>query len=166
MLDEFIAGLKKEQNATKQQWSTKGGVFSTDTRCAVPFNIVDFATNKRVDWTFYIDNQPKTSSAGYDMIIGRDLLCNLGIDIKFSSRTLKWEDTKILMWEFGALCDWQNAYHCYDGNDDIVATKHLTKQAVHILDSKCKAINVAKAVAEQAGLNTCQKAALHALLSK
>jgi hypothetical protein len=70
------------------------------------------------------------------------------------------------MQEFGALRNWQNAYHCYYVNNDVVATKHLTKQAVQILDSKYKAINLAKVVAEQAGLNTCQKAALHALLSK
>jgi hypothetical protein len=99
------------------------------------------------------------------MIIGRDLLFNLGINIKFSSETLKWEDTKIPMQEFGALRDRQNAYHCYYVNDDVVATKQLTKQAVQILDSKYKAIDVVKVVAEQAGLNTCQKAALHALLS-
>jgi hypothetical protein len=71
--DEFIVGLKKQQNTTKQQWSTKGGVFSTDARCAVPFYIVDFATNKRVDWTFHVDSQSKLSSAGYNMTVGRDL---------------------------------------------------------------------------------------------
>jgi hypothetical protein len=100
------------------------------------------------------------------MIIGRDLLFNLGIDIKFSSRTLKWEDTEIPMREFGALRDRQNVYHCYYVNDDIVATKQLTKRAVQILDSKYEANDMSKVVAEQAGLNTCQKAALHALLSK
>jgi hypothetical protein len=164
ILDEFIVGLKKQRNTTKQQWSTKGGVFSTDVRCAVPFYIVDFTTNKLVDWTFHVDSQTKSSSAGYDMIIGRDLLFNLGIDIKFSSGTLKWEDTKIPMRDFGALRNRQNAYHCYYVNDDVVATKQLTKRA--LLDSKYEAIDVSKVVAEQAGLNTCQKAALHALLSK
>jgi hypothetical protein len=70
------------------------------------------------------------------------------------------------MQEFGALRDRQNAYHCYYVHNDVVATKQLTKQAVQILDSKYEAIDVSKVVAEQAGLNTCQKAALHALLSK
>jgi hypothetical protein len=51
-------------------------------------------------------------------------------------------------------------------NNDVTATNHLTKRSVQILDSKYKAIDVAKVIAEQAGLNTCQKAALHALLSK
>jgi hypothetical protein len=120
-----------------------------------------------VTWTFHVDSHTKSSSAGYDMIIGRDFLFNLGIDIKFSSGTLKWEDTKILMPEFGALHDWQNAYHCYYVNVDVVATKQLTKQAVQILDSKYEAMDVSKVVVEQAGLNTCQKVVvLHALLSK
>jgi hypothetical protein len=70
------------------------------------------------------------------------------------------------MQEFGTLRNWQNAYQCYYVNNDVIATKQLTKRAVQILDSKYEAIDVSKVIAEQAGLNTCQKAALHALLSK
>ena len=62
-------------------------------RCAI--FLTDFSTQKRVTWTFHVDSSEKTSSSDYDMIIGRDLLSTLGIDIKFSSSTLKWEDTEM-----------------------------------------------------------------------
>jgi hypothetical protein len=166
ILDEFLGGLKKSRNAKTQQWQTKGGVFSTSARCCVPFFLVDFATNKRVMWTFHVDNSTTSKQAGYDMIIGRDLLIKLGIDIKFSSGTLKWEDTEIPMRESGELRDRQIAYHCFYASDDVTATKQLTKRAVQILDSKYDAIDVGKVVAEQVGLDKSQKAALHALLTK
>jgi hypothetical protein len=54
---------------------------------------------------------------------------------------------------------------CYYVNNNVVATKQLTKRAVQILDSKYEASNVLEVVDEQAGLNTCQnKAALYALV--
>jgi hypothetical protein len=166
ILDEFITGLPKQQTKVPQQWTTKGGTFSTSARCAVPFFIVDFSTQKRVIWNFHVDNSIKSTKSGYDMIIGRDLLTKLGIDIKFSSNTLKWEDTEIPMREFGELRDRQMAYHCYYIRDDVVATKQLTKRAIEILDSKYDAIDVSKVVSEQVGLSTAEKNALHALLSK
>ena len=127
ILNEFIVGLKKQKSRFTQQWLTKGGTFHTDARCAVPFYIVDFSTQKRITWTFHVDSQSKPSSMGYDMIIGRDLLYKIGIDIKFSSGTLKWEDTEIPMRDFGELRDRQMAYHCYYMCDDVKATTQLTK---------------------------------------
>ena len=166
ILNEFIAGWKKQKSRFTQQWLTKGGTFSTDARCAVPFFIVDFSTQKRVTWTFHVDSTSKASAMGYDMIIGRDLLTKLGIDIKFSSGTLKWEDTEIPMRDFRELTDRQTAYHCYYVRDDVKATTQLTKRAIKILDSKYEAIDVSKVVAEQVGLTAQQRSALFVLLDK
>ena len=101
ILNEFIVGLKQQKSKQAQRWMTKGGVFSTDARCAVPFYIADFSTQKKVTWTFHVDSSTRSTACGYDMIIGRDLLRKLGIDIKFSSEMLKWDDTEIPMREFG-----------------------------------------------------------------
>ena len=166
ILDEFIVGFAKQISKRDQQWMTKGGVFRTSARCAVPFCIVDFSTSKKVTWTFHVDSTTRATQAGYDMIIGRDLLRKLGIDIKFSSGTLKWEDTEIPMREYGELRDRNAALHCYYAQDDVAATKQLTKRAVQILDSKYEAIDVSRVVSEQVGLDTTQKAALFSLLDK
>ena len=166
ILDEFIVGFAKQISKRDQQWMTKGGVFRTSARCAVPFCIVDFSTSKKVTWTFHVDSTTRATQAGYDMIIGRDLLRKLGIDIKFSSGTLKWEDTEIPMREYGELRDRNAALHCYYAQDDVAATKQLTKRAVQILDSKYEAIDVSRVVSEQVGLDTMQKAALFSLLDK
>ena len=166
ILDAFVSGFKKQKSKQAHQWTTKGGIFKTDARCAVPFYMVDFSTQKRVTWTFHVDSTTTPSGAGYDMIIGRDLLFKLGIDIKFSSGTLKWDDTEVPMREFGELRDRQMAYHCYYMKDDVLATTQLTKRAIKILDSKYEAINVSKVVAEQVGLSTQQRSALYTLLFK
>ena len=127
ILDAFVSGFKKQKSKHPQQWTTKGGVFCTDARCAVPFFMVDLSTQRRVNWTFHVDRTTAPANAGYDMIIGRDLLFKLGIDIKFSSGTVKWDDTEVPMREFGELRDRQMAYHCYYMKDDVVATTQLTK---------------------------------------
>lgn len=109
ILNAFVQGFKQQKNKQAQQWMTKGGVFRTNAVCELPFFIVDFSTQKRVTWTFHVDNQTPAGSAGYDMIIGRDLLIKLGIDIKFSSGTLQWEDTEVPMRNYGKLRDRQTA---------------------------------------------------------
>lgn len=166
ILDEFVRGLQQKKSENPQRWATKGGVFKTDAQCVVPFYIVDFSTQKRVSWTFHVDSTTLSTRSGYDMIIGRDLLSKLGIDIKFSSGTLQWEDTEIPMREYGELRDRNTVNHCYYIKDDVLSTKQMTKRAVKILDSKYDAIDVSKVVEEQVGLNTCQKKGLHALLTK
>ena len=100
ILDDFLGGFKKQNSKIPQRWKTKGGNFSTTTPCVVPFYIEDFSTQKRVTWNFHVDNQTTSSKSGYDMIIGHDLLDKLGIDIKFSSGTLKWDDTEVPMRDF------------------------------------------------------------------
>ena len=102
ILNEFTAGLQK-QNCKSAKWTTKGGVFSTDSECTVPFYIADSSTQKLINWTCHIDTSDRSASSNYDMMIGKDLLNELGIDIKFSSGTLKWEDTEVPMRDFGEL---------------------------------------------------------------
>ena len=128
ILDEFIVGLKKQKSRFPQRWKTKGGNFETDARCAVPFFIVDFSTQKRVKWNFHVDSQSTSKKTGYDMIIGRDLLFKLGIDLMFSRGTLKWEDTKIPMRDFGELQDQQVAFHSYYVRNEVASMKQLTNK--------------------------------------
>jgi hypothetical protein len=165
ILNEFTKGLQKEKSKSAK-WTTKGGTFSTSAECAVPFYICDFSTQKRVQWTFHVDCTEKSSNLGYDMIIGRDLLSELGIDIMFSTGTLRWEDTKIPMCTFGELQNRENAHHCYYIRDDVDATNELTKRTVKILDSKYDKIDVSAVVDKQEQLNATQKQQLHKLLTK
>ncbi len=165
ILNEFTDGLKK-QKCNSAKWTTKGGVFSTDSECVVPFYIADFSTQKLVTWTCHVDTTDKSVSSNYDMIIGKDLLNHLGIDIKFSSGTLKWEDTEVPMREFGELRDKQVAYHSYYMHEDVESTKEIQKRTIKILDAKYEPINIPKVLNEQEQLDESEKAKLGRLLKK
>ena len=55
----------------------------------------------------------------YDMIIGRDLLEELGIDLKFSTKTIAWQHREIPMKDRN--CTVYNSYYI-----DAVSYTHLT----------------------------------------
>ena len=51
--------------------------------------------SKKIRWNFHVAKS--THSLGYDMIIGRDLLEDLGIIIDFRNRKLVWDDLSMEM---------------------------------------------------------------------
>ena len=47
-------------------------------------------------WNCYVD-ESKTTDCNYDMIIGRDILHELGIDLVFSKAEMTWDNASVLM---------------------------------------------------------------------
>ena len=68
ILNEFTKSLKKQKCETAK-WTTKGGVLKTDFECVVPFYIVDFSTQKQINWTCHVDTSDRSAFSNYDMII-------------------------------------------------------------------------------------------------
>jgi len=75
------------------QWKTPNGVFTTKNRVSIPFYLSEFSTSKKITWIFNVASH----DIGYDMIIGRDLLLELGIIIDFAKKTMSWDETTIEM---------------------------------------------------------------------
>ena len=67
---------------------------------------------------------------GYDMIIGRDLLKDLDMDIKLSSQTIHWDFAEILMRAKNS-----SLAYLYHINDSQLVQIELKKAAV-IMDAK------------------------------
>jgi hypothetical protein len=74
---------------------TKGGVFQTNGICPIKFYLPEFSTQERVKWNFHADNSKHMTKNRYDVILGRDLLEQLPSDVKFSDRTMSWQETTI-----------------------------------------------------------------------
>ena len=72
----------------KQQWSTKAGSFQTKRKAIVSFRLPELHPDKTLSWEFHVDEQQLTH---YDLLIGRDLLNEVGIDLLFSSKQICWE---------------------------------------------------------------------------
>ena len=61
----------------------------------------ELSLRKKIDWTFHVDES--TEQPQYDMIIGDDILQELGIDLNYSTKTIVWEQTEVPMKDKGTM---------------------------------------------------------------
>jgi hypothetical protein len=91
--DPFI---KTDDNNTTS-WSTMGGKFTIIKTGFVTFSPPEFNLKKQISWAFHVDDHSESSST-YDMIMGRDLLGELGsIIMNFNDHTVTWDTDTIPM---------------------------------------------------------------------
>jgi hypothetical protein len=99
---KFVKNLHIE-NDTKTEWLTKGGTFCTSGKCTTNFILNEFYESKVIEWILHVD---KTFGPHrYDMIIGRDLMSQLGIILDFDGQIMTWDESTIKMKEYEDLLD-------------------------------------------------------------
>ena len=84
-------------------WHTKGGTFSTDKLCKVSYQLLEFTPNRMQTHLFKVDTTHKSHPNDYNVIIGCNIIWNLGIQFDFASDppTLQWDDFEISMPKHG-----------------------------------------------------------------
>ena len=97
----------------------------------------------------------------YDMIImiGRDLLTDLGIDIRFSTNTVEWDSIEIPMKESNTTVE---SFHVGDSD----SIKEANKRIQGILEAKYQAANLREICNNSMHLDVRQQEKLFQLLSK
>jgi len=82
---------------------THGRSFTTTTTIKLCYKLIEFTPHSNLVHNFKVDNTPKQNTEEYDIIIGRDIICNLGVDFKFSTpiTTMSWDNISIPMWKKG-----------------------------------------------------------------
>jgi hypothetical protein len=89
-------GMYENRRQTKETiWKTNAGVYLTKYEVPLRFSLPEFAPSKEIEFTMAVDETEKTSK--YDMVLGRDILRALGIDILFSNGKLSWDGITIPM---------------------------------------------------------------------
>ena len=86
-------GLPLRETKEAEQWSTAAG--RLDTTCKtkkVEFSLPELHANRTIKKSFHIVD---LDLKRYDMIIGQDLITSLGLDIKCSDQSIKWDDAAI-----------------------------------------------------------------------
>ena len=89
--------LKKipQKSSTHTTWNTKAGTFSTTKKCKCKFMLPEFHAHRLIEWDMYVDES--TSLTTYDMIIGRDLMDSIGLDLLFSENLMRWDNATVPM---------------------------------------------------------------------
>ena len=86
----------REKAVSTTKWKTKAGKFETNKRCKINFTLPKFHENREIEWKAYVEESDVKTSR-YDMIIGRDLMHEIGIDLLFSEQKMQWGNAKIPM---------------------------------------------------------------------
>ena len=100
VLKKFVNKDRLSKFKTKPvKWSTLGGVYHTRKQGQVEISLPEFSLTKKITWTFHVDEQSNPELAQYDMIIGDDLMQELGIDLLYSTDVpcIKWEHVEVPM---------------------------------------------------------------------
>ena len=153
---EDLAKKQRVKKATTTKWKTMAGTVSTAGTVKVEFSLPEFHTDKLIEWKVHL--APRLGY--YDMIIGRDVLGEVGIDIHFSTHTCTWGHSSIPMRKPSAKIE--QSYLVQESGPVRQATTRLKK----ILDAKYKAADIPKIVGARKDLSQAQKTALEQLLTK
>ncbi len=65
------------RGATK--WQMRGGTFTTNMVCSIPFQLPEFTPNRTIVHSFRVDATIKQRESDYDVIMGRNMLRKLGL---------------------------------------------------------------------------------------
>jgi Retroviral aspartyl protease len=90
----FTGPVLKEKPTT---WNTVGGQFVPNLQREVRFTLPELSTSKVIQWVCHEDPKTLRKNAQYDMIIGADLLSELGLEINFSTQWIIWVGIEIPM---------------------------------------------------------------------
>jgi predicted aspartyl protease len=75
-----------------ERWTTAAGQMTTNKKVKIHFNLPEFYENKIIEWEAHV---LEGNQSNYDMILGRDILKELGMDINFSKETVSWEEAQV-----------------------------------------------------------------------
>jgi hypothetical protein len=96
----------------------ESGNFVTHCRAKVQFAFPELSDKKSVAWVVHIDSQTNPKNAMYDMIIGMDCMCELGIYVNTDDKVITWEGSSIPLKERGQLQDKELLNYLYSMSVD------------------------------------------------
>ena len=92
---KFVKKLKtKKDNTTKR--NSKAGSFKTSKKCKIQFKLPALFEHREITWKAYVDDSDDQCTR-YDMMIGRDLLQELGMNFLFKERLMVWDNASVPM---------------------------------------------------------------------
>jgi transposase InsO family protein len=158
ILRHFVKkGAVKSDKHRLQQWNTLGGKFFTKRQALIDFKFPELDNTKKVTWSCHIDESTTKANASYDMIIGMDLMTNIGIFVNTSSKTIDWHEASIPLKQRGQLQEshfLEAIYHQAMEPEVLKAAETRQKQ---ILDADYTKVEVQPYVQEQKHLSHEEK---------
>ena len=90
LVDHRLCKKLKVNKEQATRWTTASGKFLTTSRVKVEFQLLEFFPERTIKWKAH-----SAKNLGHDMIIGQDLMQEIGLDILCSKQVLSWDGTEI-----------------------------------------------------------------------
>ena len=164
ILQQFVTKQSSKYKTTPTKWSTLGGAFTTKQKAIINFKLPEFSNSRDITWKAHVDDTTTSSKAKYDMIIGNDLMQQLGLEISFKTKTLTWEEITIPMKDRGTITNLtEDIYHQSIQPPILKISEARHNEIIKIMYGKT---NIKEYVAKQSTLNTTEQQQLGYLLSQ
>ena len=155
---------KKEEKL--HTYATGGGPIQTHYESNVHFILPEFSDKKIINWNCSVTD---SKDIGYDMIIGRDMMIELKINLTFDKQKVIWEGIEIPMRDFNRLRRWNLSKYevkaIIQEMKEPIVTKRATERMIKILDSKYEKADVKQVIDGAMHLNEREKSLLYKLLT-
>ena len=153
---KFVSKLRQKSDATTE-WGTAAGTFITNNKCKLEFTLPEMHDRRLIHWECHVTKQ----AFNYDMIIGRDLLTELGMEFSFKKQIITWDTAEIPMKPRD--CIPETSFHIKDS----FAMDEASDRIKQIIDAKYEPADLNEVIVQECKhLNKEKQASLHQLLSK
>ena len=109
ILKKFTSKKRRTKLSDKDsiKYLTYGSSFMSSMKASVGFKMVEFESqsNNTIEYQFQVDETSNPDNQLYDVIIGNDLLYNMGVNIMFKEKQIQWNDDKVPLKEMGSVHD-------------------------------------------------------------
>jgi len=168
---QHVKHLKHKFVKNKTEYSVAGGIYKTNKEVKVNFSLPEFNDNKVINWKFQIDENDSEEGIGYDIILGRDAMSELGIVIDFNDEIISWDHVTITMRDYftdrpSPKPTKKEIKAMLLRSEEPQATSEATKRTVKILDATYKKADLEEIVANATQLNDTEKKSLYKLLTE
>lgn len=154
--------VKKPKNAVK--FRTPQGTFESNRTTEMTFYLSEFSESKQIEWNFHV--LPEKGGLPYDMIIGRDLLKKLKMDVLYSDNIVQWDDLKLPMQQVNIKEQWIDFNAIIEDRAESDSVKEQMNRLKRILDANYDKPDLDAEVAQMTHLTPIQRTLLLALLKR
>ncbi len=153
---ELVSKLCHRKLNQSIKWTTAAGPIATNATCKIQFTLPELHEQRLIEWNTHVSNM----QGRYDMIIGDDLLSELGIDLLYSRQVIQWDIAEIPMKHLEAIE--QESFHI----DDPAPVQDASMRIKSILDAKYEKADLALITKSCTHLKEEEQKKLHQFLSK
>ena len=145
--------IHKHTSATN--WTTMAGSFSTNARGTLKLMLPELNPSAELKVVCHVTNR----QSNYKIILGRDVLSELGVILDFKRRVILWNESEAQMKPF------ESTSKTHFSISDSTRVSSETERIKRILDAKYEKANLSQIVREAIHLETCEQDKLYQLLN-